>query len=498
MPDASDNPPSRCIAVIGGGISGLAAAHRLVERSREAGSDALPTKIILLEASDRLGGVFGTERHGDYLIETGADSFITDKPWGVDLCRRLNLEDQLIPSDATYRRSLILSGGKPVPTPSGFNLIGPAQIKPILTTPLLSARGKARLMGEVFVPRRPADAPEESLAEFVRRRFGQEALDRIVQPLVAGIYTADPEKLSLQATLPRFIDLEQEYGSVTRGLLAKASARRRQSEMNASGARYGLFVSLAGGMQALIDALTREIEAAGVEIRRQTPVASITRADATAEYHIELTSGETLSASGIVLAVPAYVAGRLCEQLHPELSRRLQEVEYASAAIVVTAHRLSDITHPCDAFGLVIPRIENRKVLAVSFLSRKFPGRAPAGSIILRTFVGGATQPEQLDVDDDTLLQKVRDELKGMLGVGGTPELVRIARWDRAMPQYHVGHLSRIATIRELASSLKGLSLAGNAYAGVGLPDCIHSGENAADAIWESDFPTAKKGPAVA
>lgn len=474
--------------VVGGGITGLSAAHRLLELAAESGRKVA---VTLIEASDRLGGVFGTQRIDDYVIETGADSFITDKPWALDLCRRLGLESRLISIDPRYRRAYIVHRGRPVLTPEGFNLLGPSRLRPVLTTPLLSPWGKLRLLGEYFVPPRDRDR-DEDLASFTRRRFGNEVLERIVQPMVSGIYTSDPEKLSLAATLPRFLEMERRHGSLIRAL------RRRRKESAAgddtSGARYGLFASLAGGMSELVDALAERVRAQG-ELRTGHAVTAVEMAAPsdmdqpntpdTRSVRVTLSDGTALPADGVVLALPAYRAADVIDSWAEELAEALRTIEYASSAIVVTGHPLENVSHPLDAAGLVVPFAERRYVLAVSFLSRKFAGRAPEGRIVLRTFIGGAMQPELLEQADVDLAGMALAELRELLGVRGAPEFIEVVRYHRAMPQYHVGHLDRVERIEQLAARCPRLELAGNAFRGVGLPDCVHSGESAALRLWK-------------
>jgi oxygen-dependent protoporphyrinogen oxidase len=468
---------SQRIVVIGGGITGLAAAHRLIELSQKKNRSV---EVILLEASERVGGVFGTEQVGDYTIETGADSFITNKPWAVDLVNRLGMQDELISPNPEFQRSLILHRGKTFVTPVGFNLLAPSKVCPMLTTPLLSPLGKLRMIAEYFIPRKQDDV-DESLAAFVRRRFGQEMLDRIVQPMVGGIYTSDPEQLSLKATLPRFVELEKQYGSLIKGL--RRTASREKQDANASGARYGLFATPRGGMSDLLNKLQALIQENAI-IRLNCKVTSVTVESSGCT--LEVNGTESLRADGVVLALPSYHSGKLLSPLDEELGESLSQINYASSAIMVSGHRLEDIDHPLDAFGLVIPHIEGRRILAVSFLSRKFPGRAPEGHVILRTFVGGAMQPEEINCPDEQVIETVLSELRELLGVRGEPDFVRLVRYNRAMPQYTVGHLDRIARIRELASAFPNLGLAGNGFEGVGVPDCIHSGEEAAKSVWDS------------
>ena len=374
---------------MGGGLSGLAAAHRLIELSD---SENLQIKLSLLEASSRFGGVMGTLRIGEYLVETGADSFITNKPWAVDLCRRLGLEDRLIPTEEKCRGALVLRNGKPVPVPEGFQLLTPAKICPVLKSPIFSIPGKLRMGLEYFLPRRKSE-DDESLADFVRRRFGREALERLVQPLVGGIYTSDPEQLSLKATMPQFLEMEREYGSLIRAP-RKQHRKQKAAEQNASGARYGLFVTPAGGISELLEAVDQRVREAATVLLNH-PVQQI-QAEPDGGWRLRFGDGTEQTFDAVVLAVPAYRAAELLKGLDADLARLLAGIEYASTAIVVSGHKLSDIEHPLDAFGLVIPAIEHRRILAVSFTSRKFPGRAPAGCVQLRTFVGGAMQPEEL------------------------------------------------------------------------------------------------------
>lgn len=474
------------IAVVGGGITGLAAAHRLIELARAADR---PIDLVLYEASDRLGGVFGTRRIGEYIVETGADSFVTDKPWGINLCRRLGLESRLISIDPRYRRALILHHGRSQPVPDGLNLLAPSSVRGLLRSPLLSISGKLRAGLEYIVPRGSKDE-DESLASFVRRRFGREMLERIAQPIVGGIYTADPEKLSLAATLPRFLQMEQESGSLIR---AARRARGRQPAAATSGARYGLFVSLQDGMSELQNSLADRLRT-GARIECGRPVEQITgpvqqsgdiaQSDDAGAFAVQFSDGSAESFDAVVLALPAHCAARVLTAASPQLADALQQIEYASSAIVVTGHRLENVAHPLNAAGLVIPHAERRSILAVSFLSRKFPSRAPAGSVILRTFIGGAMQPELLERTDEELLALAAGELREILGVRRDPEFSLVARYHRAMPQYHVGHLARVARIEELSDGMPGLEVAGNSLHGVGLPDCIHSGEQAAERVW--------------
>lgn len=467
------------IAVLGGGLTGLAAAHRLVEL---AGQPNNSPDITLFEAGSRLGGLVGTVERDGYLIDTGADSFITNKPGALQLCQRLGLADRLQATDAKYRGALILSRGKPLPVPEGFQLLSPTAMWPVLKSPVLSMRGKIRMAWEYFLTARRNSA-DESLASFVRRRFGAEVLDRLVQPLVGGIYTSDPERLSLAATMPRFLEMEREYGGLIRAAYARKSTQ--QDDTTSSGARYGLFAGLRGGMQELVNALTQSISTR-VSVRCGERIQHIEPLPEASRYRLVLNDGTTEVFDRVIVTMPPARAAEVLSKLDSQLERALLQIELASSVIVVSGHELRQIANPLKAFGLVIPHQEQRRILAVSFSSRKFPNRAPEGKVLLRTFVGGALQPELCDLSDAELVQLVREELQATLGVSGAPEFTIVVRYSHAMPQYTLGHLDRVAEIERLVASHPGIELAGNAYHGVGVPDAVHSGESAAERVMAS------------
>jgi oxygen-dependent protoporphyrinogen oxidase len=454
------------VAVVGGGIAGLSAAHRLLELDATL-------EVRVFEAGKRLGGSLASERVAGYLLEEGGDMFITDKTAALSLCQRLGIADRLVSPNEQHRGSLVLRNGKPEPVPQGFVLMAPTEIRSMVKTPILSPLGKLRMAAELFVPRGRANA-DESVASFVRRRFGSEALDRLVQPLIGGIYTGDPERLSLRATLPRFCDMEQNHRSLMFSSL-------RQPPRKESGARYGLFVSLPGGLGELVDALGRRVTELGAEVRVGSAVVRVARS--ASGFRLETSDGHSMEFDALIVALAAWQAAALVAPLSKPLSARLARIPYASTAVVASGYRLADVAHPLDAFGLVVPHREGRKVLAVSFASRKFEGRAPEGRVLFRTFVGGALQPELYTLDDQAMLQVVRGELEAMLGVAGTPEFERVLRHPRSMPQYEVGHLALVDAIEAELARLPRLALAGNAYRGVGIPDCVLSGERAAERL---------------
>lgn len=461
-------PGAPTLAVIGAGIAGLAAAHRARELWPEL-------NVRVFEAGPRPGGVLRSEHSGGYLLEHSADSFITDVPWALDLCRRLGIDDQLISTNPKYRRALVVRDGRLYPVPEGFMLMAPGRWASIIASPLLSWRGKLRLAGERFAQPRTA-SEDESIASFARRRLGSETFERLVQPLVGGIYTGDAEKLSLAATLPRFRDMEREHGSLTKAMLA----RRRQAagSDSASGARYGLFTAPAGGMQVLTDSLAARIGRDAVSC--DSPIESV-RPLAAGRWELTQRGGALWKVDGVVLATSAPVSASIVQNAATGLAAELAGIEYADSIVALIGYRRDDVKHPLDAFGVVVPKIENRRILAVSFSSQKFADRAPPGEVLLRVFLGGATQPEWIRESDEALRDIVTGELEQLLGAAGDPTLFRLVRWPGAMPQYHLGHLERISRIEQHVALLEGLEIAGSAYGGVGVPHCIASGEAAAD-----------------
>jgi len=449
------------VVVVGGGVAGLAAAHRLVERGAR--------DVVLLEAGDRLGGSIATERSGGFTIEAGADSFLTEKPWAAELCERLGVP--LVGTREGERRTYVVHDGRIEPLPEGFLLLAPTNLGALAVSPLFSWRGKLRMALDLVLPC-AADAADESLAHFVRRRFGREALERAAEPLAGGIYTADAERLSLRATMPRFRELERKYRSVIRGLRAEAGA------IKAAGARYSLFAAPADGMGALVEALARRLRE-GVRLR--SPVGELARDGATWRLRA---GGEVLAADALVLAAPARALAPLLAPLDAQLGRLLGEIEYASSATVTLAYRSADVSG-ARGFGFVVPAVERHALIACTYASRKFPGRAPEGHELVRAFVGGALRADVLARDDGALVGVVRDELRDLVGITAAPELTRVHRHRLAMPQYAVGHLERVAAIEARAAALPALALAGAAYRGVGVPDCVRSGAAAADHVLE-------------
>ncbi len=461
------------IVIIGGGISGLAAAYHLTEARRKAPG---AFEFVLVESNSKPGGIVETEARDGFLLERGPDSFISEKPAALDLVKRLGLESQLIETNALHRRSYIVRNGNLRPVPEGFQLLAPTRLWPFITSDIFSWTGKARMALDLVLPRRQNGQPEESLASFVTRRLGREALERMAQPMVGGIYTADPERLSLRATLPRFLDLEQSDRSLILGML-----RRAKTESGTSGARYSLFLSFDRGMQVLTGTLAARLTEN--TLRLNSGVKRLLHDEAIGRWNVQLHSDEVIVADAICLAVSAPAAASLLTHIDERLARELSSITYESTATINLAFKRTDIAHVLDGFGFVVPLIERRSLLACTFSSVKFAGRAPDHHVLLRAFIGGALQPEMFALDEDEMLSKVLIDLRELIGVRADPILTTISKWRESMPQYHVGHLEKIERINQHVALLSGLSLAGSAYEGVGIPDCIRSGETAASLL---------------
>ncbi|MEP6923568.1 MAG: protoporphyrinogen oxidase [Pyrinomonadaceae bacterium] len=486
------NPKSK-IVIVGGGLSGLAAAFRLQELRAENNFDS---DFLLLEAGNRLGGTIQSVHREGFLLEFGADAFLSEKPEAVALAKRLGIERELVPTNDENRRAFLVRHNKLRPIPAGFRLIAPADVPAFFGSEILSRHGKIRLANERFLPPKSAAYGDETLADFVRRRFGSEALERIAQPMFAGIYTADPEKLSMMATQPHFLKLEQKYGSVIRGLeetakqpnaqyptsrIEKSAIRNPESPIEAAGARYSLFLSFQNGMQTLLDALASKLPE---DFFRLTAQAQTVCFDMTNRlWRIKLENGEQIDADAVCLALPAHKIAELLQNQFPLLASELAEVEYASSATVNLAFRRDQIAHELNGFGFVVPFVERRTLMAGTFSSVKFAGRAPERQVLLRAFVGGALQPDKFALNDEEMIAGTLQDLRELIGLTGKPLFAQVARWARSMPQYHLGHLEKAARVTNLLAEIPSLALATTAFDGVGIPDSIRHGETAAQKL---------------
>jgi oxygen-dependent protoporphyrinogen oxidase len=471
------------VTVVGGGIAGLAAAHRLVEVSRAAGR---PLALTLLEASGRLGGNIRTEASGGFLLEAGPDSFVTDRPWALDLVRRLGLGPRLRYADPRWRRTYVVHRGRLHALPEGLLLMAPTRAWPILTSSLFSWPGKARLALDLALPRGGGD--DESLARFVTRRLGRQALERVAAPLVAGIHAADPERLSVAAALPRFRALEREHRSLILGLRRGLRTRRPGGSATrppaAGPAPPPLFATLAGGPGELVLALAGGLPAGSVRVG--CPAAAVRPGAGGARWDVRLADGAGLPADGVVLAGEAHRMAPLVQGMDAGLGGSLAAIPYASSATVALAYPRAAIRHPLDAHGFVVATGERHRVRACTFTSVKYPGRAPDGAVLLRAYAGGARDPRLLERDDPALAGLAHADLADLLGITAPPLLTRVARHRAVLPQYEVGHLRRVAALEARVAAHPGLALVGAAYRGVGIADSVHAAEAAAARLWDT------------
>jgi oxygen-dependent protoporphyrinogen oxidase len=455
------------IAIVGGGISGLAAAFALEER-RRAG-EAL--EFAVYESSPRFGGVLFTEQVEGCLIEAGPDSFLTEKPWAADLCRRLGIEDQLIGSNDADRKTYILVKGKLVPMPDGLMFMVPTQLSPAILSSLFSPATKLRVAREWWYPVRVSNG-DDSVAALVERHYGAEMVDRLADPLLAGVYGGEAAQLSVRAVLPRFVEMESKYGSLGRGMLA--ARKNVQRSLPAP----SIFSSLKGGMQQLGEALVAKLPAEA--LRANSPVQAVQRQDRGWVVSAGYASDQF---DAVIVATPASAAAVLLEIASAELASELRAISYSSSVTVALGFDQNVRVALPPGFGFLVPRREGKRLLAATFVHNKFPHRAPKDIAVVRCFLGGSRDEQVLQLTDENILNIVRDELRQILGVKADPLFTRLYRWKGAMAQYTVGHLERLQRIEGLVKPLPGLALAGNAYRGIGVPDCIRSGEAAVQQV---------------
>jgi oxygen-dependent protoporphyrinogen oxidase len=455
------------IAIIGGGISGLSAAYALEEK-RRAGVEV---EYVLYEASSRFGGVLVTDRVEGCILEAGADSFLTEKPWAIDLCKKLGLGDQLIGSNDAERKTYIVVRGKLVEMPDGLMFMVPTKLAPTVLSRLFSWGTKLRMAGEWFHPPHRASG-DETVAAFVERHYGPEMVDRLADPLLSGVYGGEASQLSVRAVLPRFAEMEAKHGSLGRAMLAARGAMARASQ----GTQRPLFTSLKNGMQqmvdALLDALDRESLRSGANVQAISPEAG----------------GWVVSAGlgsdefdAVILALPTRAAAGLLQQCGKELASELAGIDYSSSVTVALGYDKQVRESLPPGFGFLVPRSEGKRMLAATFVHNKFPHRAPADRAIVRSFLGGARGEQTLALTDDEILRIVREELDQILQLKAEPLFTRVFKWRGAMAQYGVGHLERLQRIEVLRQKLPGLALAGNGYSGIGVPDCVRSGTAAVE-----------------
>jgi protoporphyrinogen/coproporphyrinogen III oxidase len=470
--DSTTGKSAKHVVVVGGGISGLSAAYHLKQESIVRG---LSIQITVVEADRRFGGKIVTERREGFTIEGGPDCFLRQKPWAAELAGELGIQQELMGTNDHQRKVYVLDRGRLKPLPDGVMLIIPTRIMPFVLSSLISWPGKLRMGMDWFIPRFQGPG-DESVGDFIRRRLGREALQKIAEPLMSGIHVSDPEKQSLLATFPRFRNIEQKYGSLIRGMLAMRKAAGKNPQTN--GTPNSIFITFQQGMEHLVR--TVEDNLSECRLMKETSVTQIEAASG-GRYALTLSSGEILLADSAVLAVPAYSAADLVGSLSKTAEEQLRSIPYVSTATISMAFRKKDVTKPFMGFGFVIPRNENREISACTWSSFKFEHRAPDDHVLLRCFLGGPDKENMVAMDDESLVRVARKELLSILGLDAEPVLTRIYRWNKANPQYEVGHLERVQELFAVCRrEIPGIILTGSAYEGVGIPDCIKQGKQAA------------------
>lgn len=466
------------LVIIGGGIAGLSAAYYALQKRHTQGT---AIQITVLESASRWGGKIVTERvkqdDGQFVIEGGPDTFLATKPWGVSLCKSLGLEGRLHGTNPSMKNTFVLHRDHLRLLPDGLAMMIPTNVQAILKSSLISWYGKARMGLDFILPSVPPNG-DESLGAFVSRRLGREAYENLIEPLMSGIYAGDGDALSLASTFPYLRDLELKYGSLARGALKM----RKQAAGKATVGSRSAFLTPETGLGEIIEALLETLESNGVNLRLRASVARIHQ-DA-AGYQVELENGQKMQADGVILAAPANISGDLLSWLDPELAALLKGIPYVSTATVSLAYRLSELPQALNGYGYVIPRREGRRALACTWTSTKFPHRAPERYALVRVFVGRAGQQDAMPREADQLVSLACEELQLTLGIKTEPLFSWVFVWENSMPQYNLGHPDKLVQIEKRLQLLPGLALAGNGYRGIGIPDCIRSGELAAEKLF--------------
>lgn len=466
--------------IVGGGIAGLATAFSLQERASE---DGLSLVCTLVEADRHWGGKILTQRVDDLVIEAGPDSFLSQKPWALELCGKLGLGDRVLNTNETDKKAFVFSRGRLRELPEGMVVIVPSRLGPFVRSGLVSLPGLMRMGLDLVLPAKRGDE-DESLASFFTRRLGREAFERLVEPLMAGIYAGDASQMSLRATFPRFVEIERQHGSLIRGMLA---ARKPPGARPLAGApARTMFVTLEGGLSELVDTLVDRIKSQGATLVQGERVTGLRRAghgSAGRGYELTLQSGATLPADAVVLATPAYVTADLIRSMTATGAEALAQIPYASTATVSLAYEGQAVGPAIRGFGFVVPRVEQRHLLAATWTSRKWARRAPSSRVLVRCYLGGAGREAVLERDDASVVTLVREELGRMAGIGAEPTYTTVQRWWRGMPQYHLGHEDRLRLIDAALAGHPGLFVTGAAYRGIGIPDCVRDGTDTANKL---------------
>jgi len=463
------------IIIIGGGIAGLATAYRIQRKILE-GADL---ECVLLEGSDRFGGKISTEKSDGFVIERGPDSFISQKPAAIQLCKQLGLEDRLTGTNPNSPNTFVYTGGKLMTMPDGLSLMIPTKFLPFALTPLFSLPGKIRMALDLLIPRKEGDS-DESLASFVRRRMGEEALSKMAEPMLAGIYASDPEKMSIGSTFPMFVETERKYRSLIIGMLARKKAMLMNSSKHPT-TSYSLFMTLKDGLGEMVDAVIKK--SPGVQFKSGAKVAALEKKEE--GWHAKLEDGWECQADAIILATPAAITSKILYPIAPDSAELLNRIHYVTTATVTLGYKKEGFSHSLDGFGFVVPKAEGCSILACTWTSSKFPHRAPEGYVMLRCYLGGAIQEEIAEKDSETLEKLVRDDLQKIMGIKETPVFCKVFQNHKSNVQYHVNHSERIDAIMENLKNFPGLFLTGSAYHGIGIPDCIQDGNQTAESVFE-------------
>jgi oxygen-dependent protoporphyrinogen oxidase len=488
MDDAKRAERAVRIVIVGGGITGLSAAAAAAARAREVGRSV---SITLLEGSGRLGGNIVTDRVDSFVIDAGPDSWVASKPQATALAKDLGLGGAIIGTRQDTRRYYVVWEGRLHAVPEGIVLGVPTRLAPLVGTRLFTWGSKLRMALEPLVPAKRYEGDEdESIAAFASRRLGREAADRLVAPLLGGISAGDANELSVRAAFPQLVAMENDYGSLTRGMWAAA---RKRASAGPEASKASAFVSLVGGMGALVDALHERVRASGVTVRLNTPVRSIERStESESAYRVGIENGETIEADAILMAAPAHAVGSLLGNLDAEAAGRVSTLAYGSTATVFLAYKKSDVHHPLDGVGFVVPRSLGHPILASTWVSSKWAHRAPEGYVLLRVFFGGPSSEEVLAADDAHLATLARRELGTLMNLEGEPLWSRVYRFRRASAQMRVGHLAMLRGLRErMSESAPRVLVAGGGYGVTGIPDCIREGQAAGIAM--VDMGTARE-----
>ena len=457
------------VAIVGGGISGLTAAFYL-EQERRKGA---PLEIVVFESDSRFGGVIRTERVEGCLVEAGPDSFLTSKPWARELCDDLRLSAQLIGSRDAERKTYVLVHGRVEEIPSGLQMLVPTKLAPVLRSRLFSPSTKLAMLSEYLLPPEPLGVDDdESVASFISRHFNAEVVDRLADPLLSGVYGGDASRLSARATLPQMIESEARHRSLVRGAL--------ESHKNYTGKQaLPLFTSLRDGMQRIVDSILRQFPRE--TLRLSSPV-SMLRAGSPGWRVASKDTEEEFD--HVILAVPPQLTAKLMKEI-PGSERPVEilgELSSTSAVTVALGYKRAEVRLP-PGFGFLVPRSEGKRIMACTLVHNKFENRAPDDFAVLRVFLGGARDAQELELGEREIVELVRRELREILKIEAEPRFARVYKWRNAMPQYEVGHLLRVASLEMHMQRFPGLHLTGNAYHGIGIPDCVHIGRSAADAI---------------